>query len=525
MSAPGESRLLSALLAGVEGAALPAGAGEIAVAEVRDDSRQVQAGDLFVAVPGTVADGRTFVAAAIARGARVVVTEGPPAPPPTPHTDAAVFVTVASARQALAIIAGNRFGGAAAAPDLMAVTGTNGKTTTTYLVEAMLAATGLVPGVIGTVSYRSAAPRWRGGGRAASLTTPGPLALHALFAEMRAAGTTDIVLEASSQALDQRRLDGCRFRVAALTNVTQDHLDYHGSMERYFDAKAVLFERLLDRARGVAVFMADDDAGRKMRRRVRGLPALGVTLKAAGADIAVAEHELSAAGTQALFRTPVGDIAVESPLVGEFNLANIALAVGMGVGRGLPPRAIATGVAALAAVPGRLERVPNQRGILCVVDYAHTPDALERAIAALRPLTRNRLLVVFGCGGDRDRGKRPLMGEVAARDGDLAIVTSDNPRTEDPASIVEMVADGARRALAPALEGGELATATRGYLVEIDRRAAIRLAAAAARPGDTLLIAGKGHEDYQIVGTTKLPFDDRLEAAAALREVPGEAAR
>ena len=515
-----ESRPLSALLAGVDGAVLPAGAGAITVAEVRDDSRQVQPGDLFVAVPGTLADGRTFIAAAIARGARVVVTEGPPVG--SADAGATAFVTVASARQALAVIAANRFG-AAAALDLMAVTGTNGKTTTTYLVEAMLAATGLHPGVIGTVSYRSAAPGWTGGVRAASLTTPGPLALHALFAEMRAAGTTDVVLEASSQALDQRRLDGCRFRVAALTNVTQDHLDYHGSMDRYFDAKAVLFERLLDPGRGVAVFMVDDDAGRKMRRRVRGLPTLGVTLKAVGADIAVAARELSAAGTRARFRTPVGDIGVESPLVGEFNLSNIALAVGMGVGRGLPPRAIAAGVGALATVPGRLERVANERGVLCVVDYAHTPDALERAIAALRPLTRHRLLVVFGCGGDRDRGKRPLMGEVAARDGDLAIVTSDNPRTEDPASIVEMVADGARRALAPALEPGELAAATRGYLVEIDRRAALRLAAAAARPGDTLLVAGKGHEDYQIVGTTKLPFDDRLEAAAALRAAADEA--
>ncbi|HEX3695637.1 MAG TPA: UDP-N-acetylmuramoyl-L-alanyl-D-glutamate--2,6-diaminopimelate ligase [Polyangia bacterium] len=507
---------LSALLAGVEGAVVRGGAlvEDITVADVRDDSRLVQPGDLFIAVPGTATDGRAFVAAAVQRGARVVVTEGGGL---LPDAGAVTMVTVANARQAQALIAANRFKDGAAL-DLMAVTGTNGKTTTTYLVEAMLAATGLIPGVIGTVSYRSAAAGWRGGARAASLTTPGALALHALLAEMRAAGTTDVILEASSQALDQRRLDGCRFRVAALTNVTQDHLDYHQSMDRYFDAKALLFERLLDPARGVAVFLLDGDAGRKMRRRVRGLPTLGVTVKTAapGADIAVAEQHLSADGTRARFSTPVGSIDVASPLVGEFNLANIATAVGMGVARGLPPNAIAAGIGALPMVPGRLERVPNQRGILCVVDYAHTPDALERAIAALRPLTSKRLFVVFGCGGDRDRGKRPLMGEVAARDGDIAIVTSDNPRSEDPGSIVDMVADGARRALAPELSADELPGAFRGFTRVVDRRAAIRLGAASVQPGDVLLIAGKGHEDYQIIGTTKYPFDDRLVAAAAL---------
>ncbi|HXI59205.1 MAG TPA: UDP-N-acetylmuramoyl-L-alanyl-D-glutamate--2,6-diaminopimelate ligase [Polyangia bacterium] len=515
---------LSALLSGVEDAVVGSGARaeEIMVTDVRDDSRQVQAGDLFVAVPGTAADGRSFVAAAVARGARVIVSAGE-----TPaDTGGAITVTVADARQALSMIAANRFG-AAAALSLMAVTGTNGKTTTTYLVEAMLAATGLVPGVIGTVSYRSAAPGWQGGARAASLTTPGSLALHALLADMRAAGTTDVVLEASSHALDQRRLDGCRFRVAALTNVTQDHLDYHVSMDRYFEAKTILFERLLDPARGVAVFLIDDDAGRKMRRRVSGVPTLGVTLKpsAPGGDIAIVERQLSVDGMRLRLATPVGEIAVESTLVGEFNLANIALAVGMGVARGLPPKAIADGLRALPGVPGRLEPVANKRGVLCVVDYAHTPDALERAIAALRPLTGKRLIVVFGCGGDRDRGKRPLMGEVAARDGDIAIVTSDNPRTEVPETIVDMVVDGARRALAPELSPDELPGAERGYLREVDRRAAIRIAAAAAQPGDVLLIAGKGHEDYQIVGTTKFPFDDRLEAAAALAASDGQAAR
>jgi len=224
---------------------------------------------------------------------------------------------------------------------------------------------------------------------------------------------------------------------------------------------------------------------------------------------------MDAAGTHATFATPLGRIDVETPLVGDYNLENLAIAVGMAIGRGLPADAIARG-AADVAVPGRLEKVANARGVLCVVDYAHTPDGLERAIAAMRAVTARRLIVVFGCGGDRDRGKRPMMGEIAARDADIAIVTSDNPRTEDPAAIVDMVLEGVRRTSAPKLSVAELARATRGYHAEVDRRAAIRLAASAAGAGDVLLIAGKGHEDYQIVGTTKHHFDDREEAATAL---------
>ena len=229
----------------------------------------------------------------------------------------------------------------------------------------------------------------------------------------------------------------------------------------------------------------------------------------------VESSALGAGGTRATFATPVGRLEIETPLVGDYNVENLAIAVGMAIARGLPADAIVRG-AADVAVPGRLERVANDRGVLCVVDYAHTPDGLERAIAAMRAVVNKRLLVVFGCGGDRDRGKRPVMGEIAARDADLAIVTSDNPRTEDPAAIVDMVLDGVRRTNAPKLAVAELGRATRGYHAEVDRRAAIRLAAAAAGPGDVLLIAGKGHEDYQIVGTTKHHFDDREEAAAAL---------
>jgi UDP-N-acetylmuramoyl-L-alanyl-D-glutamate--2,6-diaminopimelate ligase len=515
----GTALTLDALLRGVNGARVSgAAAGAVGVAAVRDDSRLVKPGDVFVAVPGAKLDGRRFVADAVARGAAAVVVEGHA--PAELSGFAGAVVTVPSARHALGIIAANRFGDARPTPTLLAVTGTNGKTTITFIVEQMLAAAGASPGVLGTVTYRAAA--WPGRGRPAPLTTPGALALHDLIAEMRDAGTTDVVLEASSHALEQGRLEGCAFRVAAMTNVTQDHLDYHGTMERYFDAKAILFERLVDAASGVAVTFVDDDAGRRMQARAgRGRARLGVARApgrdAAGADVVVEESRLGPEGTQVTFATPIGRLQVASPLVGEYNLANLALAVGMAVARGLPADAIVAG-AARVAVPGRLERVANDRGVLCVVDYAHTPDALERAIAAMRPLVTAgaRLIVVFGCGGDRDRGKRPLMGEIAARDADIAIVTSDNPRTEDPAAIVADIVTGMARVGAPELGAAALRGAPRGTLIEIDRRAAIRAAAGAARPGDVLLIAGKGHEDYQIIGTARVHFDDREEAAAAL---------
>jgi UDP-N-acetylmuramoyl-L-alanyl-D-glutamate--2,6-diaminopimelate ligase len=517
---------LGGLLRGVAGArsADPAFA-VLPIAEVRDDSRQVGPGDLFVAVPGTAADGRKFVADAAARGAVALVIQEPTLTTTTEFPG--TVVTVPSARHALGVIAANRFG-AAEALTLLAVTGTNGKTTTAYLVEQMLRAGGRAPGLFGTITYRAAG--LPGGGRVAPLTTPGALMLHGLLADMRAVGTTDVVLEATSHALAQGRLDGCRFRVAALTNLTQDHLDYHHTMGEYENAKAILFERLIDPVRGVAVTFADDEAGQRMRTRAKASGTLTVARapgpEARGADVVVARHLFEPDGTQATLETPLGKLEIATPLVGGYNLDNLALAVGMAVARGIAADAIVAGAAQLSGVPGRLERVANARGVLCLVDYAHTPDALSRAIAAVRPLvapspktpTRapGRLIVVFGCGGDRDRGKRPLMGEIAVREADLAVVTSDNPRTEEPASIVAMIVDGIRRAGGSELSAGALGDAAHGYLVEVDRRAAIRAAAAAARSGDVLLVAGKGHEDYQIVGTERLHFDDREEAAQAL---------
>jgi UDP-N-acetylmuramoyl-L-alanyl-D-glutamate--2,6-diaminopimelate ligase len=497
---------LEALLRGVQGAAISGGAATTRVNEVRDDSRRVQPGDLFVAAPGPVQDGRAFIADAAARGASVVVTDGP-----APADFSGVVVTVPNARRALGLIAAKRFG-AADKLSLHAITGTNGKTTTSYLVEGMLRAAGRVPGVIGTVGYRSAAPGFAP--VEATNTTPGALTLQSMFAKMHAAGTTDVVLEATSQALAQGRLDGCLFRVGALTNVTQDHLDYHGTMDAYFDAKAILFERMLDPARGVGVVFVDQPEGVRMRARCER-PTIGVARRpgATGAEVIATRVAMDADGIHATFATPQGPVEIASPLVGEFNVENLAIAVGMGVAADLPVDSIARGLSGLAGAPGRLERVANARGVLCLVDYAHTPDALERAIAASRPYARGRLIVVFGCGGDRDRGKRPLMGQIAARGADLSIVTSDNPRTEDPEAILDMIVPGLEAGGAR-ISGAGAKTTARSYLREVDRHAAIQLAAAIAVPGDVVLIAGKGHEDYQIIGATKTHFDDREEAAA-----------
>jgi UDP-N-acetylmuramoyl-L-alanyl-D-glutamate--2,6-diaminopimelate ligase len=489
------------------------GQDSLEIGEVCDDSRQVHPGDLFVAFPGTKQDGRKFIDDALAKGAAAILTEAKDAAELASEltgdlASKAAWIIAPSARQALGIVAANRFG-AARALTLTAVTGTNGKTTTTYLVEAVLSAAGRKPGVIGTVGYRFA-----GRQKPALLTTPGALELHSNLAEMRQGGASDVVMEASSIALEQGRLAGCLFRVAALTNVTQDHLDYHGTMANYFAAKRILFHELMVSGSGVGVFFVDDAQGVAMRRET-SCATLTLTRQDRGADVAVLERKLGAEGIRASLGTPAGTLEIVSPLVGEFNLANILTAVGIALGHGISPNAIATGLARLRGVPGRLEAVPNQAGVLCVVDYSHTPDALERALDVLRPLTQGRIICVFGCGGDRDRGKRPLMGEAAALRADIALVTSDNPRTEKPESIIEMILDGVRRTGKPERTLAELTQGQTGFHVEPDRGAAISRAVALARVGDVVLLAGKGHENYQIIGTEKTHFDDREIAAAA----------
>jgi murE/murF fusion protein len=465
----------------------------ISVRAVKSDSRAVEPGDVFVAMRGLRSDGHDFALAAIERGAAAVVVERELPGLAVPQA------IVPDGAEALGVMVGHALGDPARAMTLIGITGTNGKTTTTYLVEAALIAAGHRPGVIGTVTYRWGGPD--GTAIDAPYSTPTPQILHEALGKMRDAGCTHVVMETTSAALSMHRLAGLRFAVGAFSNLTQDHLDVHGTMEAYRDAKRLLFERHLEG--GAAVVNVDDPEGAGMAAAGGAATrALRVTSRGApGADIRVVTQDSTVRGIVAKLATPRGELAIEArPLIGQYNVDNLALAVGICEALGLPHEAIVRGVARLRGVPGRVERVPNDAGLDIFVDYAHTPDALRNVLSTLRPLAKRRLICVFGCGGDRDPTKRPKMGAAVAELADLAIVTSDNPRTEDPRAIIDQILPGVPRP----------------FLVEVDRRAAIRAAIVEATPGDIVAIVGKGHEDYQIIGTTKHHFDDREEATAAV---------
>ncbi|HEU0031061.1 MAG TPA: UDP-N-acetylmuramoyl-L-alanyl-D-glutamate--2,6-diaminopimelate ligase [Kofleriaceae bacterium] len=460
---------------------------DIDIGAVVADSRAVKPGDVFVAVKGIRADGHAFVPAVLAQGAAAIVVEHEVPGVRVPQ------IVVPRGATALGQLVARWYGDPANALTLVGITGTNGKTTTTFLVEAILKAAGHEAGVIGTVTYR-----WKDVVFDAPYTTPTPHVLHETFARMREAGVTHVVMEVSSIALEQQRLAGIHYQVAAFSNLTQDHLDVHGSMDAYRDAKRLLFTDHLDRSRGTAVVNIDDPAGATMAAGVARC--LRVSAKQP-ADIRVVEQASTVKGITARIATPRGELAIEArPLIGHYNVDNLALATGIGEALGLSHADIARGFANLAGVPGRVERVANHEDLDIFVDYAHTPDALTNVLSALRPLTKRRLICVFGCGGDRDPTKRPKMGAAVAELADLAVVTSDNPRTEDPRAIIEQI----------------LPAVPKPFFVDVDRRTAIRAAVAEATPGDVVVIAGKGHEDYQILGTTKHHFDDREEAAAAV---------
>ena len=474
------------------------------IALVTSDSREVKEGALFFAVRGERQDGHAFAAEAARRGAAAVVAEHEVACAP------ALLLQAPSTRRALALAAHNFYRHPGRALTLAAVTGTNGKTTVTYLVEACAEAGGRKAAVLGTVGYR-----WPGGFERASHTTPDPTRVARLLARALEGGAGLAVLEVSSHALAQERAAGLTFQAAGFTNLSRDHLDYHLDMEGYYRAKARLFLEHLA-LEGTAVVNVDDPAGARLARELGGRAGpLWRFGAAAGQELRARDVRLSVRGIEATLETPAGAFALASPLIGRFNLENLLCAAGLALACRLPLEALARGLSACRGAPGRLERVEG-RGLTAFVDYAHTPDALERALAALRAFSPRRLLVVFGCGGDRDRGKRPLMGEVAARSADLVVATSDNPRSEDPRAILAEIVPGLERGGARRLAASEARSGLTGYLVCPDRREAIGLALSVARPGDLVLIAGKGHEDYEIVGAERRPFDDRVEARRAL---------
>jgi UDP-N-acetylmuramoyl-L-alanyl-D-glutamate--2,6-diaminopimelate ligase len=477
---------------------------------ITTDSRAVAPGDLFVALRGANADGHAYLEQAAALGAVALLVESAPdgALPPA--------AVVADTRRALAPIAVRFFGDPASELTLVGVTGTNGKTSTTFLTESILSAAGHRTGLIGTVEVRYAGERQR-----AINTTPESLELQRLLRDMRTHGVAATVMEVSSHGLALGRVTGCHFDAAAITNLTQDHLDFHGNMEAYGEAKSLLFSSHL-KPGGVGVINLDDPSAERFLAATRagGARTLGVTRRpGVAADLRVESAEVSLEGVRARLALPSGPLDVALPLVGDFNVENLAVAAGLAVGLGISPADIARGVAACPQVPGRMERVATGGAAapVVLVDYAHTPDAVEKVLRTVRTLTQGRVFAVFGCGGDRDRSKRPRMAEAVARHADRAVLTSDNPRTEDPHAIlaeVEQGLAGMRR-----VDPSGLADAEQGYAALVDRREAIELAIRSARSGDTVVIAGKGHEDYQIVGRERLPFDDREEARRALRRL------
>lgn len=466
------------------------------------DSRRVTEGDLFVAIRGLHHDGTRFIGDAVRQGARTVVTEKMP-----DNGGAETVILVRDTRKALAVLAGNFFESPSRAMQLIGVTGTNGKTTTSLLLESVFKQAGHSVGVLGTLAYR-----WGETVVNASMTTPESLDLQEIFSRMRADHVSHVVMEVSSHALALDRVAGCAFRAGVFTNLSQDHLDFHADMESYFAAKALLFKRYQDAERqpAVAVINYDDPYGERLMRELTQEVWSYSTTRAA-ARVRVNSATLNAAGIEAELATPQGVLRLRSPLIGRLNLYNLLAAATTGLALGVPPEAVAMGLAAVSHVDGRLQRmvVPPGRGYEVVVDYAHTPDAMEKSLDCLRAMTRGRLLVVFGCGGDRDRAKRPIMGRVAAELGDLLFLTSDNPRNEVPEAIIDDIEAGVRAAGLNRLPEGQKGQGDKGFLRVVDRRRAIELALSYGRPGDVIFIGGKGHETYQIVGDRVLAFDDR----------------
>jgi len=474
-------------------------------------SSRASEGSLFVAIKGTQSDGHDFVQQAIDRGSQIVVVEKPLDPMP-----GVTIVEVANTRAALAQLANRFFGFPSHSLTVIGITGTNGKTTTAYLLESILQAFGLRVGVIGTVDIR-----YPGHVLPAPVTTPESLDLQKLFRQMVDEGVTHVVMEASSHGLDMHRVDGTRFAVALFTNLSQDHLDYHGSMENYFAAKSRLFFQILQ-TRGetppLAVINCDDLWGIRLCEQIdKPLLRYGMSPHA---DIRADKVRCDAAGIEALLITPQGELQVHSSMIGRLNLYNLLAATSVAVGLDLPLEAIRIGEQSLSRVPGRLESVPNDLGLQVLVDYAHTPDALEKALESLRELTLGKIICVFGCGGDRDRGKRPLMGEAAAQRADLVVITSDNPRSEVPEAIMADIEAGVRAQGLPFFSSLAQcgSNCKRGYTLLADRGEAIHMAIDYACEGDVVYIGGKGHENYQILGNKRIDFDDRIVAAEALEK-------
>jgi UDP-N-acetylmuramoyl-L-alanyl-D-glutamate--2,6-diaminopimelate ligase len=474
---------------------------EVVITKITNDSRAVERGTLFVATRGTRTDGHDFIGAAIARGASAVVAETPA------DTGEVPCVIVKDSAKALALVASEFYGNPSRDLRLFGVTGTNGKTSTTYLLGSILEASswGKV-GVVGTIGHGTGA----GGYEPSAHTTPEPITLHRLFAEMKANGCAGVVMEVSSHAVKQQRVWGVDFEIGMLTNVTRDHLDYHPTFEDYVGAKREFCYSLVSKSRrkkeGILVYSIDNEHSREIGDGFRGRK---LTVSAEEpADVYATEVRANLQGTRFLLNIAgKKPTEIELKLLGSFSVSNAVLAAAGAHALDIEVDGIKAGLESVGRVPGRFEAIGGGSRPHVIVDYSHTPDSLERTLLFCRALEPKRVIAVFGCGGDRDRGKRPLMGEIAQRIAQVCIVTSDNPRSEDPWKIIEDILSGMDRKHP-------------GLVVEIDRRAAIFKAVSMARPGDVVAICGKGHEDYQIIGTKRHHFDDGEEARKALEQCP-----
>ena len=483
------------------------------ISSVVYDSRQATAASLFVAIRGEKTDGNRFIGTALEGGATAVVTEMPPpgrrsqtlgaqvqspeiAPAAIP--DSVAWLQVPDARKALAIIAANFYEHPADKLQLVGITGTNGKTTTSFLLDSIIHAAGLRSGLFGTIEYRTPLVTYP-----AKTTTPESLDLQRFFSEIVRAGGTHAVLESSSHALALDRLWGCRFAAALFTNLTRDHLDFHDNMENYFAAKRRLFEGTGAGRPLNGIVNIDDPYGQQLRNLAERTITYGL---GSGAQVTVKKFALALRGLDFVAETPAGKIDVRSPLVGRNNVYNLLAAIAASIALDIQRGAIEAGISALSAVPGRFERIDLGQPFMVVVDYAHTDDALQKLLETARELhPTGRMITLFGCGGERDRSKRPLMGTAAGRLSDTVVLSSDNPRSEDPLKIINDALVGLQRTAAK-------------VLVEPDRERAVELAIGQARPGDMVLLAGKGHETTQVLKDRTIEFDDREVARRILHE-------
>ncbi|MBI4974281.1 MAG: UDP-N-acetylmuramoyl-L-alanyl-D-glutamate--2,6-diaminopimelate ligase [Candidatus Omnitrophica bacterium] len=467
----------------------------IRIDRITDDSRVVDEGDLFIAVSGYSVDGHKFIKEAISKGAKVILSGKELLLP-----SGIVKVFIDDMRKAIPVIAGNFYNHPSDVLKLTGITGTNGKTTITYLIENILKGIGKETGVIGTVDYR-----FKDRKICAKNTTPGALELTALLAEMVKEGTEHVIMEVSSHSLDQHRVGGLSFDIAIFTNITSEHMDYHKTMMNYFNAKAKLFDRLKDD--GIAILNSDDRRVARLKRAIRKkVITYGIVNNA---DVMARNLKVSQEGSSFLAATPNGSVKIATRLIGFHNISNILAGIAASVAQGIDLRKAKDGIESLTLIPGRLEEIDLGQPFKVFVDYAHTEDALYNTLSTLKKIAKRNIITVFGCGGDRDRKKRPLMGRAACRFSDKAIMTSDNPRFEDPYQIIKEIEDGVR---------GEFSN----YVIIEDRRDAIEKAIAIALKDDIVVIAGKGHERCQIIEDKVIPFDDR-EVVRSILEMKGYA--